>query len=253
MSFVSLSIDENKVGFLTLQRPEVRNALNWESMDQFTHAIQEVEAVKRVRGLILSGSGEDFCTGGDLRELHPYNTFEDGLRLASEMTDTLQRLEGLPFPTIAAIEGYALGGGAEIALACDFRIMAIGATFGMIQMKLGLVPAWGGVHRLGRLVGFGHAKELCFTAKRLRAEDALNMGIAQRLAPNGQTRQVAQEFLSEIAAFEPKAIQTLKEMLTPPQALSARTVQKQQRQFATLWTSDFHQRAAKKVLANKQG
>jgi enoyl-CoA hydratase/carnithine racemase len=144
MAIVELTHESNGVSLLRLNRPEARNALNWEAMDLFAEAVADLGSRPGLRVLLVTGEGEAFCSGGDLFELDQYLSRRDGERLARVMGDALQGLEALPVPTVAAVEGPALGGGAEIALACDIRVMARGSTLGIMHIRLGIALRGGG-------------------------------------------------------------------------------------------------------------
>lgn len=140
--------DQNHNVILTLKRPEARNALNWEMMEAFAHNIEKISQDNTIRALIITGKGDACCAGGDLFELHNFISHSDGERPATLMGDVLSLLFELPIPVIVAIDGPAIGGGAEIALACDLRVSTENAKIGFPQINLALTPAWGGAGHL---------------------------------------------------------------------------------------------------------
>ncbi len=186
MNEIDFQIDSHNIGILTINRPHVHNALNWTAMQAFADAIEQAhEAAETIgrglRALIITGAGPSFVSGGDINELQAYPTRDDGLRLATIMGNALQRLEALPCITIAAINGPARGGGAEIAVACDLRVMDEVADIGFIQVKMGISTAWGGGQRLLRAIGYSRALELLVTGRVISATDAL--GFRARRVP----------------------------------------------------------------------
>ena len=173
---IELEILQTEIAILRVNRPEVRNALDWNTIHAFGEQIEKIQGMDKLRVLILTGGGGHFISGGDLHELHNYPTQADGRRLSEEMSKTLTLLESLSIPTIAAMNGATRGGGAEISLACDFRVMAEDADFGLVQIKLGLTPGWGAGQRLLRLVGYSTAFDLLATGRTLAAQEALQLG-----------------------------------------------------------------------------
>ncbi|HLA45917.1 MAG TPA: enoyl-CoA hydratase/isomerase family protein, partial [Aggregatilineales bacterium] len=173
--FAKLLIQRTPSGIVTLtfNRPEVRNALDRETQSLFLDTMHSlVKDSSGVRVVIITGAGDKaFCAGGDMVELAGLTSESDGERLASIMGEALDLLENAPFPSIAAINGQAIGGGTEIALACDMRIMSEKATFGMVQLSLGLTPGWGAGQRLLRLAGYSRALEMLLRAESIPADD----------------------------------------------------------------------------------
>ena len=152
-------------------------------MRAFADTVEQAHDQSHLRVLIVTGAGSAFASGGDIAELQDYPTRADGLRLATTMGDALSRLEALPCPTIAAINGPARGGGAEISLACDLRVMAEDADIGFVQTKLGIVTAWGGGQRLLRAIGYSRALDLMVTGRILRAAEALGLRLVNAWPP----------------------------------------------------------------------
>jgi enoyl-CoA hydratase/carnithine racemase len=196
---ILLRIEEH-TAVLTLNRPERMNALGVRIVDELLAALEEVEADTRVRALILSAAGERaFCSGVDLKERRALD--EAGRWNHNRaLNEAIARLARLQFPTIAAVGGLALGGGFELTLACDLRLAAEGASFGLPEVGLGIIPGAGGTQRLPRLVGPARAKELIFTARRIAAEEALSWGLVSQLLP------AAQVLAATIARQSPLAV-----------------------------------------------
>lgn len=249
MSEISFEVDSQGVGMLTVNRPRVRNALSWEAMQGFANVVESIHAHRQLRALIVTGAGEAFIAGGDLSELQHYPTREDGLRLATIMGTALNRLEALPCPTIAALNGPARGGGAEIAVACDIRIMAENASVGFVHTTLGLIPGWGGGQRLLRIVGYPIALELLATGRVLTASEAQALQLINQITPVGQAVTAAQALAAQIAANPPMAVQIAKRVLRfgliYPQNSA---LDKERAEFPALWESDFRQAATRKFL-----
>ncbi len=238
------------VGLLTINRPELRNALNWEAMELFAKAVRESAEDRQLRALVITGSNGTFSSGGDLYELDQYPSRLDGARLATVMGEALRNLDGLPVPTLAAVEGPALGGGAEIVLACDLRILSESAALGMMHVKLGIMPAWGGGQRLQRLVGYSLALEWLSTARVLSASEAHAHRLANRVVPVGSALEVARSLAAQIAGFDPAAVRAIKRALQEglfqplPQALST-----ERALFPDLWAAPTHLEASTRFVS----
>lgn len=171
---VERSLLEPGIALLTVNRPEARNALNREVLDGLSEALSTLAQDDQVRALVLTGSGEKaFASGADIAELRERTHREAFFTVTAS---AFQKLEDFPRPTIAAIEGYALGGGLELALACDLRVASKRCKLGLPEVSLGISPAAGGTWRLPRLVGLGRARELIFTGRIVEAEEALSLG-----------------------------------------------------------------------------
>src|SRR3990172_864286 len=181
MQAIHFVVASNGIATLTVDRPAVKNALDWAAMRAFAQTVQRAALSPNLRALIITGAGDTFIAGGDMKDLANYPNRNDGVRLSTIMGKALERLRALPFPTIAAINGPALGGGAEVAVACDIRIMARSATIGFVQARLGMVAGWGGARRLLPLVGYPMALQLLATARVLDASEAKAIGLIDHL------------------------------------------------------------------------
>lgn len=190
---------EDGIGTVTVNRPKSLNALNAAVYDELFHLFQEIEEDPEVWAVILTGSGDRaFIAGADVVEMKPQNSvqirsFIDKCRRASD------RIESLSKPTIAAINGFALGGGCELAMCCDFRIATENSRFGQPEINLGLIPGGGGTQRLVRLVGMSRAKELIYTGDMIDAATALSMGLVNKVVP-------AADLIAEAKAFAGKLL-----------------------------------------------
>lgn len=241
---------EDGIGQITIQRPEARNALTWQAMDAFGACVEQADATADLRALVVTGAGGAFCAGGDLFELDGYPSRLDGVRLSTTMADALDRLEAIPVPTIAAIEGPALGGGAEIAVACDVRVMADGASLGMMHVRLAITPAWGGGQRLLRLAGFARTLEWLAGGKVFAAAEALAAGLANRIAPRGEALAEARSMARLFASHDSQAVRAIKRIvragasLPPPQAMRL-----EREAFPDLWAAPPHLEASAAFVA----
>jgi enoyl-CoA hydratase len=188
------------IATITFNRPEVLNALNGDLLKEFSHALDEIAADEDIRGLILTGAGEkSFIAGADIKQFLTFNTLK--AKSFSEMGRSLMnKLQELPIPVIAAVNGFALGGGCEVAMACDFIYASENAMFGLPEITLGIIPGFGGTQRLPRLVGESMAKELIFTGKMIPAEEAKNMGLANRVCSQEQLMDEAVKTAKTIAS-----------------------------------------------------
>ncbi len=249
---VSLSIIEPGIGLLQVNRPQVRNALDWQAMQSFASCVAEAHYAADLRALIVTGAADIFIAGGDLKALHQDTSQADGLRLARLMGGALAHMESLSCPTIAALDGPARGGGAEIALACDLRVMSESSDLGFVQITLGLTPGWGAGQRLLRLVGYSRALEWMATGHILGAQEALAHGLANRVVGRGQALEAAMELARDIAAQPAPAVQAVKRLLRlglalPPETAAAA----EQVFFPPLWAADEHLQAVDRFINRK--
>lgn len=209
----------NQVALITINRPQAMNALNPETIVELSSAIAELEQQAEVHVIIITGAGEKaFVAGGDvalMRTLTPIQARDVAL-LAAEL---FQRLENSPCVVIAAINGYALGGGCELALACDLRLAAERAELGQPEVNLGIIPGWGGTQRLPRLIGISRAKELMFTGARIGSAQALQLGLVDHVYPDDQLLDHAQKLARIIAAKPQTAIRTIKQAVNHGMAM----------------------------------
>jgi enoyl-CoA hydratase len=196
------------VATLTIDRPAVRNALNRETVDECLAALRELTVRDDAGVLIVTGAGESsFVSGSDINDIRK-RTRDDGLAaIASSLCAAVERF---PRPTIAAINGYALGGGCELALACDIRIASETAKFGQPELGLGIIPAAGGTQRLPRVVGMGWAKHLVLTGEIIDARQALAIGLVTGMTPPGQLQVRARELAKKVLRQGPLAARLAK-------------------------------------------
>lgn len=183
LEFEHLNIDmHDGVAVVTVDRQAALNALNQDVLTELAMAFDVAQADAEVRALVLTGAGRAFVAGADISELQPLSDPFAGREAALVGQEVMNALAALPFPTVAAINGFALGGGLELALAADMRVAAPGAKLGLPEVSLGLIPGYGGTQRLPRLIGKGRALEMIFTGRHVSAEEALQMGLVNRVA-----------------------------------------------------------------------
>jgi enoyl-CoA hydratase len=177
---------EGNAGVVKFNRPKALNAINQVVLDELGDALDEIEKDVSIRVLILTGEGEKaFVAGADISHMASFSPLE-AKRFARNGQDLLFRLERLSIPVIACVNGFALGGGSEIAMACDFIYASENAKFGQPEINLGIIPGFGGTQRLSRLVGKAMAKELCMTGKMISAQEAREIGMVNKVFPPDQ-------------------------------------------------------------------
>ena len=207
---VLLAVDsENKIATLTLNRPQALNAISRQLAADLLATCNAVAERDDVWVVIVAGAGDRaFCAGADLKERRSLSA-EERTAHTGAIEAAAEALATLPMPTIAAVRGFALAGGAELAIACDLRVAAADATFGFPEVKIGIFPGAGGVLRLPRIVAGGTARDLLFTGRRLTAEEAFRLGLVDRLTPAESVLDGAAELASSIAANAPLAMKAM--------------------------------------------
>jgi enoyl-CoA hydratase len=201
------------IATITLNRPEALNAFSKEVVEEVLNAIEDVKADENVRVVILTGAGEKaFSAGADIKSMKGMNALK--ARELSQMGEKLcLALETLEKPVIAAINGYALGGGLEVAMACDIRIASENARMGQTEINIGLIPGWGGTQRLTRLIGITKAKELIFTGKMIDAKTAEQIGLVNMVVPQANFRETVRQFALELAQKAPVSLKVAKALI----------------------------------------
>jgi len=198
---------------ITINRPKALNALNEDTIVEISSRLKDAKEDKTIRAIIITGAGDRaFSAGADIKMIRDMDSAKARAvsRLGHELCD---KIEELGKPVIAAINGYALGGGLELAMACDIRIASENARMGQPEINLGLIPGWGGTQRLPRFVGKGVAKELIFTGKMIDAETADRLGLVNTVVSPDQLKSVVSEFAKEIADKPPISIKLAKELI----------------------------------------
>ncbi len=202
----------SSIRVVTINRPKVLNALSAEVVAELTSVVEETAGASGVRGLLLTGAGKAFVAGADIAAMSDMKP-EQALAFAGKGHALGEMLEALPVPTLAAVNGFALGGGCELALACDFIYASEKAKFGQPEVKLAVIPGFGGTQRLLRRVGLARALELCMTGDMIKADEAFRIGLANRVLPPDELIPAAMACLTRIAAQGPLAVAKVKEVL----------------------------------------
>ena len=198
MAFVELE-KKGAVGVITMNRPEALNALNDQVLRDLDSVLDQVEHDEEILVVVLTGSGRSFVAGADIGQMSNFTAVE-AKAFGVYGNQVFLKLENLTKPTIAAVNGFALGGGCELCMACDIRLASEKAKFGQPEVGLGITPGFGGTQRLARIVGTANAMELILTAKTIRAEDALALGLVTHVYPAEELMDKALELANAIAA-----------------------------------------------------
>jgi len=231
---------EGELAIITFNRPEVRNALNYLAIDETLEAARKAEADETVRVLIFTGAGDKaFISGADIGELQQRNTLTE-LGERSERRRLLANLlEAMPKPTIAAINGFAIGGGLEVAMACTLRVAADTAKFGLPEINLGIMPGNGGTQRLPRLVGKGRAMEMVLTGELIDAAEAYRIGLVNQVVPPAELMDHTKQLARKLAAKSALALKIAKDSINTGLNLSlAEGIRYEQKNFAILCGSE---------------
>ena len=206
MSYELLLLDvSDRIATVTFNRPEKLNALSDATFGELSSVIEELRGRDDVGGVVFTGAGRGFVAGADIAEL-AQQTPASARRRARRGQDVFRRIETLPKPVIAAVNGFALGGGCELAMACHLRIASEAAKFGQPEVKLGIVPGYGGTQRLARLVGRGRALQLLLTGEQIDAHEAFRIGLVNRVVPADQLLPTARTLLGQMLANGPLAL-----------------------------------------------
>ena len=201
------------VGTITFNRPAARNALDLTMREELVTALDDLEADETVRAVVLTGAGGHFSAGGDVKTMVTRHTAAEGRARVEALNRFIMRLFQFPKPTIAMVDGFAVGAGCNIALACDVVIASDRARFGEVFAKIGLVPDGGGTWLLPRLVGLAKAKELVFSADIIDAAEALRIGLVNRVVPAAELVTAVEQLAARIAAGPPAALALAKSLL----------------------------------------
>ena len=208
MEFITYEV-EGQIGIITINRPKALNALNSAVLDELGKTLDAVDQ-EAIRCLILTGAGEkSFVAGADIGEMSTL-TKAEGEAFGKKGNDVFRKLETFPIPVIAAVNGFALGGGCEISMSCDIRICSENAVFGQPEVGLGITPGFGGTQRLARIVGTGKAKEMIYGARNIKAEEAYRIGLVNNVYPAEELMPAAKKLASTIARNAPIAVRNCK-------------------------------------------
>jgi enoyl-CoA hydratase len=209
---VDVEIDEG-IAVITMNRPQALNAFNSEQLDRLLAAFHALGLDRSVRVVILTGAGDRaFAAGADIKEMVDLTPAE-GLVFGRKGQSLTSAVERLPQPVIAAVNGYAFGGGCELAIACDIRLASENARFAQPEVSLGIPPGWGGTQRLPRLIGPGLAAEMIYTGRQVTAEEAYRMGLVNAVHPLDQMMSAARETAARIARNSPAAVRASKNLI----------------------------------------
>ena len=196
---------KNGIGYITINRPEALNALNRTVLEELFDVFNKIDVDDDVRAVILTGEGRSFVAGADIAQMSSL-TVAEGRAFGAYGQKVMNFIEKVEKPVIAAVNGFALGGGCELAMACDFRIASSKAKFGQPEVGLGITPGFGGTQRLSKLVGKGMAKMLILTADTINAEEALRIGLVEKVTEPEQLMSVCEEIAAKIASKAPIAV-----------------------------------------------
>lgn len=211
MEFIKYE-EKGMIGIITISREKALNALNSQVLDEIEKAFDAVD-VNNIRCLILTGAGEkSFVAGADIAEMSTC-TKAEGEAFGKKGNDVFRKIETFPIPVIAAVNGFALGGGCEIAMSCDIRICSENAIFGQPEVGLGITPGFGGTQRLPRIVGVGMAKQIIYSAKNIKADEALRIGLVNAVYPQADLMAQAEKLANAIAVAAPIAVRNCKKAI----------------------------------------
>lgn len=211
MEFITYEQD-GFVGVVTINRPKALNALNSDVLKEIEAAFDAID-LEETRVVILTGAGDkSFVAGADIGEMSTL-TKAEGEAFGKIGNDVFRKIETFPLPVIAAINGFALGGGCEISMSCDIRLCSENAIFGQPEVGLGITPGFGGTQRLARIVGVGKAKEMIYTAFNIKAEEALRIGLVNAIYPQDELLAAAKKMAAKIASNAPIAVRASKKAI----------------------------------------
>ncbi len=230
---------EGAVSIIQLNRPQKKNSLNTELRREIEAAFKEIAEDAKQKVVILTGGEDFFCAGADIGEIPDASTAEKTYKHSREFQLLFDRIEALPQPVIAAVAGYALGGGCEMTLACDFRIAAEGTKFGLPEIKIGAFPGGGGTQRLPRLIGASKAKEMILTGEPITAEEAHALGLVMKVVPKGKVLEESKKFAAKLAALPRLAMEASKMLVNKGLEVDLPSgLEMEARSFANLTTSN---------------
>jgi enoyl-CoA hydratase len=236
----------------TLDRPEAKNALASGLIDALLRALDDARNDRSLRVVILTGAGDAFASGGDLRELHGKTTEAEATRFAAAGEAICQRLGELDVPVIAALSGVAFGGGAELACACDLRIADETARISFKQVRMGITTAWGTIPRLVSIVGHGSAARLLYTAHEVTAEEARAIGLVDHVCARGTAPAIARAWALDIVAGSGRAVAEMKAILRASRTASPAAIAKDERaRFVATWSGADHAEAMDAYFARR--
>ncbi len=212
MNLIEQNLDNDGILTITLNRPEKLNALSTDLLNALVEVFHSAKANSKVKALLITGNGKAFCAGADINRLAECNA-QTGYEFACHGQNTFRLLETMDKPSLAAVNGFAFGGGCELAISATMRIASTKAMFGQPEVKLGVIPGYGGTQRLGRLIGKGRALDLCLTGRFINAELALNWGLVSEVVEPEQLIEHSKNILKGILSMAPLAIAGVMEVI----------------------------------------
>jgi enoyl-CoA hydratase/carnithine racemase len=241
------------VAVVTIDRPEARNAINFATVDGLHAALDEVEGSDAAVLVITGGGDRAFVSGGDLKELAAIRTHDDAVAMARRVRQLLDRVAGFRVPVIAALNGHALGGGAEVAIACDIRIAADDVTIGFNQAALGIMPAWGGAERLAQVLGHGKALLAIATGPLYNAPAALQLGLLDVVVARADFDAEWRALAARLAATAPGTTRNVKQVISAAVPRVRPELEEGAADaFAQLWTAEAHWAAVEAMEAKRR-
>lgn len=218
------------IAILTMNQPKAFNVFSVEVQKEFLEVLDEIEKKEHLQGLIITGAGAAFAAGADIKQLLKMNK-KDAVELSKLGQTVFNKIENLKTITVAAINGAAVGGGCELALACDYRIAAEGAKLGQAEITIGIIPGWGAGRRLARIVGLPAARDMIFTGKLLSAEEALNRKLVDQVVSKEKLLETVKSFLKELLTKSPLILQYAKGALRAGVTLSNEQAELKEREL----------------------
>jgi len=245
---------DDKIAVVTINRPERKNAIDIDTMSELLTLVDKIKQDSTILALILTGSGnEAFISGGDLKYFQTLNTLQKGREMSILCGNLLDNIEGLDIPVIAAINGYAFGGGCEFLLACDYRIASKEAKFAFRQINMGIMTSWGGGKRLVRTIGRSKALMLMLTGDIISAEEALRLGLVDRVVERNEVLTEAKGVAKRISKNAPLSIRSIKRLVNSCIDMTSRDANLLETElFSILWGSEDHNEAVEAFFGKRE-
>ncbi|XP_006266303.1 ethylmalonyl-CoA decarboxylase isoform X2 [Alligator mississippiensis] len=244
---INLSKDGNGIGVLTVNNPRLMNAFTGTMMLELQEKVTELENWKEGKGLIIRGAENTFCSGSDLNVVKALSSMQDGVNTCMFIRNTLTRLMRLPLISVALVQGKAVGGGAELTTACDFRLMTPGSEIRFVHKEIGLVPGWGGATRLVQLIGSGNALKLLSGALKVDPERAVSLRLAEEILPSSDETGSLEEactWLNQYTKGPAEVIQAMKKVVIAGRELHLEAALREEKDiFGTVWGGPAHVQA----------
>jgi len=253
---VDLNLDDSTgIATITLNHPERRNALSGKMMTELWSVVQTLEDWRLGKGIVLRSVGEAFCSGGDLNTVRQVANPDDGFKMSTLMHRTLTQLHQLPLVSVSLVQGKALGGGAEICTATDFRLLTKEGEIGFVQGRMGVVTGWGGGSRLVQLLGQEKALDLLLTSRQVGAAEAVDLGLASAIVQStvlDEAVEEAKSWLQLKLKHAPQIVHALKQIVATARAVPyEESLRNERRVFAMLWGGDANQKALQQNIKHK--